>query len=1084
MQASSQRDFLRQAAIDHADELFRLILGEPNDARAKEWRRGRKGSFAMEMRGAKRGLWLDHESGQGGDILEFVAIHDLQLTTAKADFPAVLDRIETLLGLSPFDTIDTAELDRRRKSREAEQKAEDAAKARAIEKTLKRRQDAAQRLEDSPAEAYLHRRGITRIPPQSFATYEGGHDPELVIWATDDTGVKRGGQGIALTERKPRKLSFGNIGGFPARLPGDAPDGPLFIAEGPETALTVWQATGCETWAVYGAGNFQSAPVPHRRSVIFCPDADAPDSPAGQTFLRACRHHVTQGVQLYIAQPGQEPGSKRDLNDTLQEQGEDAVKALLEAAQAFRDPDALPSAKEARDSLQDAVQAFHQMNAGTMSLTEFVAPLHVLEASLGLGKTTTALRATVERIRALRRQGDDKGAAVVLVPMHRLSEQVKTDLQMMAPELSVEILRGVEAQDPANPDEPVCKQIEEYRKRQRLLIDAPCETCPFASTCLFLRGKQAKADIYIQAHGALAAKAAPKIKWRDQELDHVVIDESPLSAMLFGTNGTSNIGMAAWGIARLPEHPDNAADLAAWRGKLAEAVEANGEGPLNALWLDAVGLTADIAKEAAGLEWSRKVELSKDADAETKKRQSAALKENLSVRVTAGIWGAIAELLEGGKGIGGKLYVRGDTEKGLVVELQGVRAPHKSYDSAPILALDATADAAVAEAVLRRRAARVDVIRAAEPMLKLTQDSSFSGSKALLLDSPSDSGKKACRNNRRRLEAFLARKARKLAPKRLLFIGNKDLVELLDLPDNVVTAHFNALRGLNDFQDVAAAVIVGRPQPNERAVNRMASAIFDRHIADRIDWRGQAERQTVYGPVMCKASIHPDPDAQRVLQMIRDAEVEQAIGRLRAVNRTEPVEVLLLSDAIVRQTVALSPIWADDVRKADPVEQMLLDGGVAFLSPAHAAKAYPDRWKSLNAAKYSLGSATSEKTSLVCSYEEFSPVVVLYRLPRAKEPVIAVLDMRKHPVPQASLERILGPLAHFQVIAEAEIDADSAVSEQVKRLEDIAKTIGYTPKVIVRDVETPVFVAGQFSSGAMAEALERRGWPVELVPLE
>ena len=111
-------------------------------------------------------------------------------------------------------------------------------------------------------------------------------------------------------------------------------------------------------------------------------------------------------------------------------------------------------------------------------------------------------------------------------------------------------------------------------------------------------------------------------------------------------------------------------------------------------------------------------------------------------------------------------------------------------------------------------------------------------------------------------------------------------------------------------------------------------------------------------------------------------------------------------------------------------------------------------------------------------------MVVLYRLPRAKEPVIAVLDMRKHPVPQASLERILGPLAHFQVIAEAEIDADSAVSEQVKRLEDIAKTIGYTPKVIVRDVETPVFVAGQFSSGAMAEALERRGWPVELVPLE
>jgi len=753
----------------------------------------------------------------------------------------------------------------------------------------------------------------------------------------------------------------------------------------------------------------------------------------------------------------------------------------IKTAKPFKDPDALPNAKDARESLRGAVEAFHRINAGTMSLTEFPAPLHVLEASLGLGKTTTALKATVERIRHLRQTGDDAGAAVVLVPMHRLSEQVKADLQKMAPDLSVEILRGVEAQDPFYPKESVCKNLDEYRKAQRLLTETPCGSCPFAESCLFMKGKETKADVYIKAHGALAAKAAPAIKWRQQYLDHVIIDESPLSALIFGTGGGSNIGLSAWRSARLPANPDSAADLATWRAKVEEAARANGEGPLDALWLDAVGLTASIASEAAGLEWQRKVELDPNASKEQRRKQKVMLKENTTVRISSGIWRAIADLLDSDKDIGGQLYVLGDPEKGLTIELQGVRGLHESYDSAPILALDATADAAVAEAVLRRPAARVDVIRAAEPMLQITQDAAFSGSKALLLDSPTDKGKKACENNRRRLETFIARKARKIAPERLLFIGNKDLVELLELPKNVVTAHFNALRGLNTFEGVAAAVIVGRPQPNERAVNRMASAIFDRHIEDRIDWKAQIERSTVDGPMMAKASMHPDADAHRVLTLTRDAEVEQAIGRLRAVNRTKPVEVLLLSDAVIRQTVKLSRVWRDVVRKADPIEQMLLEGGIAYLSPAHAAKAYPERWKSLNAAKYALSCSTGEKKSLVESYDLFSPVVVLYRLPRAKDPVVAVLDARKHPIPQLSLERELGPLAHFEVLETTLMPEDSAVEQTVKRLEDMAKAVGYRPKVTIRTVETPVFVAGVIPVGVQADAFRRKGFKVDLV---
>lgn len=68
------------------------------------------------------------------------------------------------------------------------------------------------------------------------------------------------------------------------------------------------------------------------------------------------------------------------------------------------------------------------------------------------------------------------------------------------------------------------------------------------------------------------------------------------------------------------------------------------------------------------------------------------------------------------------------------------------------------------------------------------------------------------------------------------------------------------------------------------------------------------------------------------------------------------------------------------------------------------------------------------------------------------------------------------------MIEETPNAADDAVNEQVKRLESIAERVGYVPSVTVSAVDSPVFVAGQVPAGVMVDALERRGWPVELVP--
>jgi len=739
------------------------------------------------------------------------------------------------------------------------------------------------------------------------------------------------------------------------------------------------------------------------------------------------------------------------------------VRALLEAAQPFRDPDALPTVAEARNALEDAVGGFYAAveewhgrdwwSEAVDMVAEASAPAHLL-GSLDIA-----------RLRQLRAEGNDSAAAVMLVPMHRLGEQVAADLRRMAPELQVAVIRGAEAEDPDKPGETACKRLDEYRDRQRHLLD-PCAGCPLADGCIVQKGRHAVADIYLQAHGALGGRPAPKAERRKQTLDHVVIDESPMSALLVGVEAPRLLGLAAWQAARLPVETLDAADLAAWRSRLARAAEAVQDGPLTRTALLDAGLTASDAKVAAGLEWSRKVEDESSPD----------LAENLTVARAAGIWKAVAELLDGEAETGGRLHVMADPERGPCIRHRGLRHINGAWHGAPMLALDATADATVAAALLQRAIARTDEIRAAEPMLTIRQDVTFSGS-----NSPTVKGKQACRNNRRALETYINRQARKMAPETLLLVGNKALLEQLDLAENVASAHFNALRGLNSFETVKAAVIVGRPQPDERTLAAMTGAIFAREVEGRINIKGTATRRTTGGmEVTGRASVHEDPDAQRLLHLIRDAEVLQAVGRLRAVNRTDPVEVLLLSDAVLPTPVELVSAWRE-IRQADPLEQMLLDGGIAFLSPAHAAKAYPARWKSLNAAKYALSGATSEKTSLGTLYDDFSPVVVLYRLPRAKEPVVAVLDARRHPVPEAALAQILGPLAHFEVLETVPTPTDSAVAETAKRLEDIEKRLGRRVHVTARPVDSPVFVAGLVPGAVMAEGLRRRGWPVSAV---
>lgn len=83
---------VKVAAIDRAEELFRLAWGEPHKTAKRQWRARDSSARAMWMQGPKRGKWHDFKSGAGGDILEFVAVEFCGLSSARDDFPSRLAR--------------------------------------------------------------------------------------------------------------------------------------------------------------------------------------------------------------------------------------------------------------------------------------------------------------------------------------------------------------------------------------------------------------------------------------------------------------------------------------------------------------------------------------------------------------------------------------------------------------------------------------------------------------------------------------------------------------------------------------------------------------------------------------------------------------------------------------------------------------------------------------------------------------------------------------------------------------------------------------------------------------------------------
>lgn len=303
------------ALNERMEDLALHLLGEPNRTLStrEQLRYGNKGSVAVDIAGDKTGKWYDHESGIGGDGLELIC-HTLNLRNGAA-----CDWARNWLGLSENNHIKIVTPSSKQQQDEKAEKVADILKG-------------CGPINGTPAERYLKRRGITVEPPPciQFRPYAYAGYGALVAQATDADGNVLAIQQIYLTDagekapvpvvKRTNKATEKWAEKSAVRFPGKQP---LILAEGVETALSLWQATGQETWACLGITNIGSAPVPEGASVIVARDGDLPGSKADGQIGRAIAKLRTHGFSVSVATP---PEGK-DFNDLLQSGGEEAVRA-------------------------------------------------------------------------------------------------------------------------------------------------------------------------------------------------------------------------------------------------------------------------------------------------------------------------------------------------------------------------------------------------------------------------------------------------------------------------------------------------------------------------------------------------------------------------------------------------------------------------------------------------------------------------------------------------------------------------------------------------------------------------------------
>ena len=180
-----------------------------------------------------------------------------------------------------------------------------------------------------------------------------------------------------------------------------------------------------------------------------------------------------------------------------------------------------------------------------------------------------------------------------------------------------------------------------------------------------------------------------------------------------------------------------------------------------------------------------------------------------------------------------------------------------------------------------------------------------------------------------------------------------------NLPSEIVVEHYNNIAGLDRYREVRLLILIGRVQPGPEAVEIYAGALTG---AQPIKAPASANGGTWYRKVRRGIRLpdgsgiavdcdeHPDPMAEMVRFQLCEAEMIQAIGRARGINRTadNPVDVDIVADVCLPITVNEVSLWW--WTKPTPLIETAALDGVVLTSPVDLTRCWPALWPNTRAA--------------------------------------------------------------------------------------------------------------------------------------
>ena len=180
------------------------------------------------------------------------------------------------------------------------------------------------------------------------------------------------------------------------------------------------------------------------------------------------------------------------------------------------------------------------------------------------------------------------------------------------------------------------------------------------------------------------------------------------------------------------------------------------------------------------------------------------------------------------------------------------------------------------------------------------------------------------------------------------------------------------------------------------------------------------------GPNVVEVQVHPDHRCQAMLEQIREAEIVQAVDRVRPVfNRRR---IIVLTSLALDITVDRAVPWTD--LRPDKFAHAFARHGALPLSAPDLVKAFPDLWptpkEAENALSYWVKNTlkTPNKESIWRIKGVF--LTATYRRKNQRGPVARALVRADLPEPRAVLEGLVGEVVEFQVDRPVEPAAEAS----------------------------------------------------------